>query len=34
MNRYGLQVDLDAKVYQLSVGQKQRVEIIKACIGT
>ena len=30
MDRYGLQVDLDAKVYQLSVGQKQRVEIIKA----
>ena len=30
MDRYGLQVDLDAKAYQLSVGEKQRVEIIKA----
>ena len=30
MERYGLHVDLDAKAYQLSVGEKQRVEIIKA----
>ena len=30
MDRYGLHVDLDAKAYQLSVGEKQRVEIIKA----
>ena len=30
MDRYGLRVDLDAKAYQLSVGEKQRVEIIKA----
>ncbi|MDR1885819.1 MAG: ATP-binding cassette domain-containing protein, partial [Synergistaceae bacterium] len=29
-DRYDLSVDADAKVYQLSVGQKQRVEIIKA----
>ena len=28
--RYGLEVDPDAKVWQLSVGEKQRVEIIKA----
>lgn len=30
MERYGMWVDLDAKIYQLSVGEKQRVEIIKA----
>lgn len=30
MDKYELQVDLDAKIYQLSVGQKQRVEIIKS----
>lgn len=30
MERYGLHVDLDVKAYQLSVGEKQRVEIIKA----
>jgi ABC-type uncharacterized transport system ATPase subunit len=30
MDRYGLHVDLDAKAYQLSVGEKQRIEIIKA----
>lgn len=30
MEQYELQVDLDAKIYQLSVGQKQRVEIIKS----
>lgn len=28
--KYGLEVDPDAKVWQLSVGEKQRVEIIKA----
>ncbi len=27
---YGLQVDPDAYIWQLAVGQKQRVEIIKA----
>lgn len=30
METYNLPVDLDEKVYQLSVGEKQRVEIIKA----
>ncbi len=30
MDTYDLPVDLDEKVYQLSVGEKQRVEIIKA----
>lgn len=30
MDSYGLHVDLDAKVYQISVGSKQRVEILKA----
>ena len=30
MDTYDLQVNLDEKVYQLSVGEKQRVEIIKA----
>ncbi|MDR1966095.1 MAG: ABC transporter ATP-binding protein [Synergistaceae bacterium] len=30
IDRYDLAVDLDLKIYQLSVGQKQRVEIIKA----
>jgi simple sugar transport system ATP-binding protein len=30
VSEYGLDVDLDAKVYQISVGQKQRVEILKA----
>ena len=30
MQDYGLQVDLSAKVYQLSVGQMQQLEIIKA----
>ncbi len=30
MEAYDLQVDLDERVYQLSVGQKQRVEIVKA----
>ncbi len=30
IERYGLSVDPDAKVWQLSVGEKQRVEIIKA----
>ncbi len=29
MDTYGLHVDLDAKVYQLSVGERQRIEIIK-----
>lgn len=29
-NKYGLKVDPKAKVWQLSVGEKQRVEIIKA----
>ena len=29
MDTYGLKVNLDEKIYQLSVGQKQRVEIIK-----
>ncbi len=29
MDMYGLHVDLDAKVYQLSVGERQRIEIIK-----
>ncbi|MEA1928750.1 MAG: ABC transporter ATP-binding protein, partial [Candidatus Auribacterota bacterium] len=28
--RYGLEIDPDAKVWQLSVGEKQRVEILKA----
>ncbi len=28
--RYGLEVDPDAKIWQLSVGEKQRVEILKA----
>lgn len=30
MDTYDLQVNLDEKVYQLSVGEKQRVEIIKS----
>lgn len=30
MERYGLKVDLKAKISQISVGEKQRVEIIKA----
>lgn len=30
MNNYDLPVNLDEKIYQLSVGEKQRVEIIKA----
>lgn len=30
MEKYDLQVKLDEKIYQLSVGEKQRVEIIKA----
>ncbi len=30
VERYAFQLDLDAKVYQLSVGQMQRVEIVKA----
>ncbi|MDR1482770.1 MAG: ABC transporter ATP-binding protein [Synergistaceae bacterium] len=30
MEEYDLHVDLDSNVYQLSVGEKQRVEIIKA----
>ncbi|MBS4208210.1 ABC transporter ATP-binding protein [Bacillus sp. FJAT-50079] len=30
IEKYNLHVDLDAKVYQLSVGQRQRIEIIKA----
>ena len=30
MEKYSLPIDLDAKIYQLSVGEKQRVEIIKA----
>jgi simple sugar transport system ATP-binding protein len=30
MEEYNLRVDLDSNVYQLSVGEKQRVEIIKA----
>lgn len=30
MKQYNLPVDLDARIYQLSVGEKQRVEIIKA----
>ncbi len=30
LNRYAFQLDLNAKVYQLSVGQMQRVEIVKA----
>lgn len=30
MHQYGLHVDLDAKVFQISVGSKQRVEILKA----
>ncbi len=35
MNKYGLKVDLDAKVWQLSTGEKQKVEILKAiCRGT
>lgn len=29
-NRYGLDVDLDARVGQLSVGEKQKVEILRA----
>lgn len=29
MEKYGLKVDLDAKIWQLSTGEKQRVEIIK-----
>lgn len=29
-NEYNLAVDLDKKIYQLSVGEKQRVEIVKA----
>ncbi len=30
LNKYGFKIDLDARVYQISVGQMQRVEIIKA----
>lgn len=30
LERYSFQLDLDAKVYQLSIGQMQRVEIVKA----
>lgn len=30
IEKYDLQVDLDEKIYNLSVGEKQRVEIIKA----
>ena len=30
LDRYSFQLDLDAKVYQLSIGQMQRVEIVKA----
>ena len=30
MDTYNLQVDLDQRIYQLSVGEKQRVEIVKA----
>jgi len=30
MDMYGLKIDLDSRVYQISVGQMQRVEIIKA----
>ena len=30
MDTYGLQVNLDERIYQLSVGQKQRVEIVKS----
>ena len=30
LDRYAFQLDLDARVYQLSVGQMQRVEIVKA----
>lgn len=30
MNQYNLNVDIDANVYQLSVGERQRLEIIKA----
>ncbi len=30
INKYSLTIDLDTRVYQLSVGQMQRVEIIKA----
>ena len=30
MKKYDLPVNLDEKIYQLSVGEKQRVEIIKA----
>lgn len=29
MDRYGLHVDPDAKIWQISVGEKQRVEILK-----
>lgn len=30
LDRYSFQLDLDARVYQLSIGQMQRVEIVKA----
>jgi len=30
LERYSFELDLDAKVYQLSIGQMQRVEIVKA----
>lgn len=30
MNQYGIKVDLDAKIENLSVGMQQRVEILKA----
>jgi len=34
MEKYGLKVNLDAKVWQLSTGEKQRIEILKAiCRG-
>lgn len=29
-NRYGVAIDLDAKIWQLSLGERQRVEIVKA----
>jgi general nucleoside transport system ATP-binding protein len=32
-SRYGLAVDPDAKVWQLSVGEQQRVEIVKLLVG-
>ncbi len=32
-SRYGLSVDADAKVWQLSVGEQQRVEIVKLLVS-